>query len=107
MLPIFTGAHNPHQKWAGERFAAYFAKMDLKKMSIPIMSNYKAHPYTEGEELITALKYNNHYPCLVKQSIKYLIDEGVDTYYDTSSFKGSKGIIGDNYGKAKIEFTYY
>ena len=89
MLPISIAAHSPLMNTAASNFSSVLENTDIKTPKIPIIGNVSAAPLTTPDEIKDELMLQLTSPVNWNDSIKFLLNQGVDTYYEV----GSGGVL--------------
>ena len=84
-LPISIAAHSPLMNTAAGKFSAVLENTDIKAPKIPIIGNVSAAPLTTPDEIRDELMLQLTSPVNWTASMKFLLDQGVDTCYEVGS----------------------
>lgn len=81
--PFHTSLMTP----AGDRLAAKFANMNLGDLKFPVVFNSTAKPLQNGESVAKLLELQVQNTVLVEDSLRYIIDQGYDTFVEVGPGK--------------------
>ncbi|MDD3296212.1 MAG: ACP S-malonyltransferase [Candidatus Omnitrophica bacterium] len=92
-LDVSGGFHSPFMDSARENLEKVISGLDFKPAKIPIVSNVTAKPHTDVSEIRENLLKQLTMPVLWKACAEFMIDEGVETFYEVGPSKVLKGIM--------------
>ena len=81
-LPITIAAHSPLMAPAAEGFAIAVAKTTIQPPQIPVIGNASARPLPDAPAIRDELAAQLTAPVLWADSMRYLIDQGMDTFFE-------------------------
>ena len=81
-LPISIAAHTPLMASVAEEFAAAIDATPFAPPHVPVIANVTARPITTPDEIRAELKAQLTSPVRWTESIRYLGEQGVDTYVE-------------------------
>lgn len=84
-LPITIAADSPLMKPAAEKFSIILDETLFASPKVPIIGNVSAAPLTTPEDIREDLKEQLTAPVLWTDSMKHLLNSGVDTFYEVGS----------------------
>ena len=84
-LPISIAAHSPLMNTAANNFSSVLENTVIKAPNKPIIGNVSAAPLTNPDEIRDELMLQLTSPVNWTDSMKFLLDQGVDTYYEVGS----------------------
>ncbi|MGN7383303.1 ACP S-malonyltransferase [Paenibacillus sp. SAFN-117] len=95
VLPLEVSGpfHSSLMKPAAERLADTLRNVPMNPAGIPVIANVSAQPVTDPEEIRRLLVEQVCAPVLWEDSIRRLIDEGVDTFVELGSGTVLAGLI--------------
>lgn len=82
MLNVSGPFHSPFLKEAGEKLFSEMERMVFGELSIPYVANVTARKVTDAGEIKQLLARQVHSPVLWMQSVKTMLEEGVDTFVE-------------------------
>jgi [acyl-carrier-protein] S-malonyltransferase len=92
-LPISIAAHSPLMKSAAESFSVILDETPIAPPKVPIIGNVSASPLGTPEEIKKDLKKQLTSPVMWTDSMKHLLQRGVDTYYEIGSGSVLLGLL--------------
>lgn len=92
-LAVAGAFHTDLMKPADERLAAALAPVDLKSPRIPVVSNVDAESHSDPAEIKSLLVKQVLNPVRWEASIRKLLAEGVDKFYEVGPGKVLKGLM--------------
>ncbi|MFC5649046.1 ACP S-malonyltransferase [Paenibacillus solisilvae] len=93
-LEVSGPFHSSLMKPAAERLASdVLSSISMSDASIPVIANVTAQPVTQASEIRRLLEEQVYSPVLWEDSIRYLINEGVDTFVEIGSGTVLAGLI--------------
>lgn len=93
MLPVSAPFHCSMLKGAGEKLAMELAKIELNDMAIPVVSNVTAEYVTDKNLVKDLLIKQVSSSVLWENSVRKMIDDGVDTFVEIGPGKTLCGFI--------------
>ncbi|MBP1968136.1 [acyl-carrier-protein] S-malonyltransferase [Virgibacillus natechei] len=95
VLPLNVSGpfHSRLMKSANNDFASYLNSVDIKTASIPVYANVSATPVTESDEIKDLLIKQLYSPVRFEESIRYMIDRGVDAFVEVGNGKVLSGLV--------------
>lgn len=92
-LAVAGAFHTPLMKSAVERLAAALADAPLSAPRIPVVSNVDARPHHDPEEIRRLLIEQVVSPVRWEDSMRYLLDQGVDQMYEIGPGRVLRGLM--------------
>ncbi|RJG25902.1 ACP S-malonyltransferase [Paenibacillus thiaminolyticus] len=92
-LEVSGPFHSAMMKPAAERLGEALRAIEMQVARIPVIANVTARPVTEAEQIRGLLVEQVFSPVLWEDSVRYLIDQGVDTFVEIGSGKVLSGLI--------------
>ncbi|HOP77036.1 MAG TPA: ACP S-malonyltransferase [Thermogutta sp.] len=92
-LAVAGAFHTPIMRPADERLAAALEKVRLRKPRIPVISNVDARPHDDPEEIRQLLIRQVIEPVRWEDSMRYLIGEGFDSFYEVGPGRVLRGLL--------------
>ncbi|HPZ83885.1 MAG TPA: ACP S-malonyltransferase [Thermogutta sp.] len=92
-LAVAGAFHTPIMRPADERLAAALEKVRLRKPRIPVISNVDARPHNDPEEIRQLLIRQVIEPVRWEDSMRYLIGEGFDSFYEVGPGRVLRGLL--------------
>ncbi|NOZ56715.1 MAG: ACP S-malonyltransferase, partial [Calditrichaeota bacterium] len=92
-LSVSGAFHSPLMAEAAEEFAGNLASAEFREPERPVVLNVSAEPETSGGRLPEALKRQLVSPVLWEQSVRRMLQDGVDTFYEIGPGKVLLGLI--------------
>ncbi|MCC3373045.1 ACP S-malonyltransferase [Cohnella sp. REN36] len=92
-LEVSGPFHSSLMKPAADRLAGELADVAFRDASVPVVANVTAQAVSSGETLRGLLIEQVVSPVLWEDSVRYLIDQGVDTYVEIGSGTVLAGLI--------------
>jgi [acyl-carrier-protein] S-malonyltransferase len=93
MLPVSAPFHCSLLKPAGEKLAAELEKIELKDMKIPVVTNVTAEYILDKSRVKDLLIRQVSNPVYFEESVKKMIDDGVDTFVEIGPGKTLIGFV--------------
>jgi len=95
VLPLEVSGpfHSSLMKPAAAKLGDTLASVVMKDASVPVIANVTAQSVTEAEEIRKLLVEQVFSPVLWEDSVRYLIDQGVDTFIEIGSGSVLAGLI--------------
>jgi [acyl-carrier-protein] S-malonyltransferase len=92
-LAVAGAFHTPIMQSAVERLAAALAGISMKRPRIPVVSNVDAQPHDDPNEIRALLARQLVSPVRWEDSVRYLIADGFDTFYEVGPGKVLQGLM--------------
>ncbi len=92
-LNVSGAFHSSLMNEAQKIFSQTLDKLNINNAIIPIVMNYDASPHTNKKEIIENLKLQINHPVLWEDSIKFMYENGVDTFIECGPGKVLSGMI--------------
>jgi [acyl-carrier-protein] S-malonyltransferase len=92
-LAVAGAFHTPIMRPADERLAAALEKVSLRTPRIPVVSNVDARPHRDPEEIRRLLIRQVIEPVRWEDSMRYLISEGFDNFYEVGPGRVLRGLL--------------
>lgn len=93
MLPVSAPFHCSMLKGAGEKLAVELENVEIHKMNIPLITNVTAD-YVENEDAVKSYLIRQvSSSVLFEDSIRRMIDDGVDTFIEIGPGKALSGFV--------------
>ncbi|AZN40821.1 ACP S-malonyltransferase [Paenibacillus albus] len=92
-LEVSGPFHSSLMKPAAEKLADVLANVQVNDAAVPVVANVTAKPVTNAEEIRSLLAEQVYSPVLWEDSVKYLIEQGVDTFVEIGSGTVLAGLI--------------
>ncbi|MBH5316679.1 ACP S-malonyltransferase [Paenibacillus sp. GSMTC-2017] len=92
-LEVSGPFHSSLMKPAAEQLASTLANVNVGNASIPVVANVTAREEVQGSELRKLLVEQVYSPVLWEDSIRYLLEQGVDTFVEIGSGTVLAGLI--------------
>ena len=92
-LAVVGAFHTDIMKPADARLAEVLAGVPLKKPEIPVVSNVDARPHEDADEIRDLLVRQVVSPVLWEDSVRYMIGEGVDEFYEIGPGRVLRGLL--------------
>lgn len=93
MLNVTAPFHTAQLTEAKENLAKELKKAQFKSFEIPVIKNINGTPYTENENMIEILSNHIVSPVRWKESVEYMIANGVDTFIELGPGKTLSGFV--------------
>ncbi|OZU90353.1 [acyl-carrier-protein] S-malonyltransferase [Virgibacillus indicus] len=95
VLPLNVSGpfHSRLMKSANEQFAGYLNEVEIKDASIPVFANVSASPVREHAEIKDLLIKQLYSPVRFEESIRNMIDHGVDAFIEVGNGKVLSGLL--------------
>lgn len=104
-LNVSGAFHSSLMNEAQKIFSQTLDKLNINNAIIPIVMNYDALPHTNKEEIIENLKLQINHPVLWEDSIRFMYENGVDTFVECGPGKVLSGMIKKIVPQAKVFTT--
>jgi len=92
-LAVAGAFHTPIMRPADERLAEALADVPMKKPRIPVVSNVDAQSHDDPEEIRQLLVRQILQPVLWEDSMRYLLAQGVDQFYEVGPGRVLRGLL--------------
>jgi [acyl-carrier-protein] S-malonyltransferase len=92
-LAVAGAFHTPLMDSAVEELSAALADAPITRPTIPVISNVDAQPHDDPEEIRELLVRQVVSPVLWEDSIRYLLDQGYNQFYEIGSGRVLKGLL--------------
>lgn len=92
-LSVSGPFHSSLLKPAGEALRAELSKVQVYKPTIPVISNVYAKPEEEPGEIIENLVLQVSHPVRWEESVKYMIEQGIDTFVEVGPGRTLNGFL--------------
>lgn len=92
-LAVSGPFHSSLLKSAGEALRVELSKVQVYKPVIPVISNVHAKPEEEPEEIIENLVLQVSQPVRWEESVRYMIEQGIDTFIELGPGKTLIGFL--------------
>ncbi|HID24424.1 MAG TPA: ACP S-malonyltransferase [Planctomycetaceae bacterium] len=92
-LAVAGAFHTALMRPADARLAEALAGVPIKSPEIPVVSNVDARPHEDPEEIRDLLVRQGVSPVLWEDSMRYMLDQGVDEFYEVGPGKVLRGLM--------------
>jgi [acyl-carrier-protein] S-malonyltransferase len=92
-LAVAGAFHSPLMRPADQQLEAALARVTLKPPRVPVWSNVDARPHTNGAEISGLLVRQVLQPVLWEQTLRGLLQEGCDRFYEIGPGKVLAGLL--------------
>jgi len=92
-LAVAGAFHTPIMRPADERLAEALAQVPMHTPRIPVISNVDARPHDAPEEIRDLLVKQVLQPVLWEESMRYLIGQGFDQFYEVGPGRVLRGLL--------------
>jgi [acyl-carrier-protein] S-malonyltransferase len=92
-LAVAGAFHTPIMRPADERLAEALARVPMHKPKIPVVSNVDARPHDDPEEIRQLLIRQVLHPVLWEHSMRYLLAQGFDQFYEVGPGRTLRGLL--------------
>jgi len=92
-LEVSAAFHSPFMEAVAEEFKEFLKNIEFSSVSVPLISNIDALPKTKPQDIKEALVKQLYSPVLWEDSIKYLINQGINKFYEFGPGKVLKGLM--------------
>lgn len=92
-LSVAGAFHTPLMESACERLSAELLQVTLQPPRIPVVSNVDAQPHADPDEIRQLLVRQVVNPVQWEDSVRYLIAQGADKFYEVGPGKVLKGLL--------------
>jgi len=93
ILPVSAPFHSSLLVGAGEKLKRELSKICISDLKYPVISNVTGDYYSSKEEIIRLLVNQVSKPVLWEETIKKMVDDGVDTFVEVGPGKALSGFI--------------
>ncbi|AHF07611.1 ACP S-malonyltransferase [Desulfitobacterium metallireducens] len=93
LLAVSGAFHSPYMKNVGENLRTVLDQVDWKTPAHPVIANINAQVIQESDQIIESLVNQVSAPVLWEQSIRYLQEQGVDTFLELGSGRVLAGLV--------------
>ena len=91
VLRVSGAFHSPHMESVRDEFAAFLADFTFAEPTVPVVSNVTARPY--GPDVADALVRQLTHPVRWTDSVRYLIDQGVEDIRQIGPGRALSGLV--------------
>jgi [acyl-carrier-protein] S-malonyltransferase len=95
-LEVSGPFHSSLMKPASEKLAVTLASLPMHEAQVPVVANVTAQPVTGASPIRKLLTEQVYSPVLWEDSIVWLVEQGVDTFYEIGSGTVLAGLIKKN-----------
>lgn len=92
-LAVAGAFHTQIMRPADERLAAALADVPMSRPKIPVVSNVDARPHDDPEEIRQTLIRQILHPVRWEDSMRYLLQEGFDQFYEVGPGRVLQGLL--------------
>jgi [acyl-carrier-protein] S-malonyltransferase len=92
-LEVAGAFHTPIMKPAVERLTQALSRVDLNPPRIPVVLNVDARPHHNPQEIRSCLVRQVVEPVLWEDSVRFLLSEGCDTFFEVGPGTVLKGLL--------------
>jgi [acyl-carrier-protein] S-malonyltransferase len=92
-LAVAGAFHTPIMQPAVEKLAAALANVPMFAPKIPVVSNVDASPHSDPEEIRALLVKQVVSPVRWEDSMRWMIDQGYDTFYEVGPGRVLRGLL--------------
>ena len=92
-LTVAGAFHTPLMKPADETLAKTLSEMTMRPPTIPVISNVDAESYQEPDAIKNILVRQILSPVLWEKSVRKLLDDGFDTFYEVGPGRVLRGLM--------------
>ncbi len=92
-LAVSVPAHSSLLREKAEEFGKYLNEIEIKDAKIPVISNITATPIQSKDEIRKELEAHFYSPVKWVQTVEFLVNNGVDTFYEIGPKKVLTGLI--------------
>jgi [acyl-carrier-protein] S-malonyltransferase len=92
-LAVAGAFHSPIMRPAVERLATALARAPLAAPKVPVIFNVDAKPHDDPAEIRALLSQQLVYPVRWEESVRYLLAQGCDTFYEVGPGRVLQGLI--------------
>ncbi|MCM3625987.1 ACP S-malonyltransferase [Paenibacillus glycanilyticus] len=92
-LEVSGPFHSSLMKPAAEKLSGVLAEVAMSDAAVPVVANVTAAPVTEAASIRNLLVEQVYSPVLWEDSVRYLVEQGVDTFVEIGSGTVLAGLI--------------
>ncbi|WP_261132774.1 ACP S-malonyltransferase [Bacillus sp. Marseille-Q3570] len=92
-LQVSGPFHSELMKPAAEKMGDILDELTIADADIPVVANVTAEPVTEASEIRSKLIEQIYSPVRWEETVRYLLDEGVDTFIEIGPGKVLSGLV--------------
>lgn len=92
-LAVAGAFHTQIMRPADQRLAEFLADVPMRRPRIPVISNVDARPHTDPEEIRSLLVKQVLQPVLWEDSMRYLLGQGFDRFYEVGPGRVLKSLL--------------
>jgi [acyl-carrier-protein] S-malonyltransferase len=92
-LAVAGAFHTPIMRPADDRLAEALARVPMHKPRMPVVSNVDARPHDSPEEIRELLIKQVLQPVLWEESMRYLIGQGFEQFYEVGPGRVLRGLL--------------
>ncbi len=92
-LSVSGPFHSSLMKPAAERLAEHLASISINKAAVPVVANATAEAVTKAEEISRMLIKQVASPVLWEDSVRFMLDQGVDTFVEFGAGNVLSGLV--------------
>jgi [acyl-carrier-protein] S-malonyltransferase len=92
-LAVAGAFHTQIMRPADKRLAEFLADVPMRRPRIPVISNVDARPHTDPEEIRGLLMKQILQPVLWEDSMRYLLSQGFDRFYEVGPGRVLKSLL--------------
>lgn len=101
-LAVSGAFHSPLMKAAADEFSVYLNNFNINDAVIPVITNVDAKPTLKSNDFVAKMTSQMYSSVYWKQTVSYLIEQGVDTFIEIGPGKVLAGMIKKISKSAKI-----
>lgn len=102
-LSVAGAFHTPIMQSAVEQLSEVLGSVEISTPRIPVISNVDAAPHTDPEEMRDLLIKQVVSPVLWEQSMRYLLDQEVEKFYEIGAGRVLRGLLRRIHRKVNCE----
>jgi len=92
-LAVSGAFHSPLMKEASNQFASFVSNFNLNNASVPVITNVDAKPTIQSSEFAAKMADQIYSSVYWKQTIAYMVEQGVDTFIEIGPGKVLSGMV--------------
>jgi [acyl-carrier-protein] S-malonyltransferase len=92
-LAVAGAFHTPIMRPADERLAEALSEVPMRRPKIPVVSNVDARPHDDPDEIRALLVRQVLSPVLWEDSMRYLLAQGVDQFFEVGPGRVLRGLL--------------
>jgi len=92
-IPVAGAFHTQIMRPADEQLAEALAEVTMQRPKIPVISNVDARPHDDPEEIRQLLIQQVLHPVRWEDSMRYLLCQGVDQFYEVGPGRVLRGLL--------------